>query len=453
MGEDRLAQVRAPSTSSRGAISRRAVLAGAALGLSGLGRADAFAANRRRDLPVDFLWGTAISAYQSEGNNYNSDAWVSEHVTPTLFREASGDACDSYHRYAEDIAIAARLGFNCYRLGIEWARIEPSEGAFSNAELDHYARVLETCRSHGLKPVVTFNHFTTPIWFAARGGFEVEDSPHLFARYCRRAAEHLGGLMHLATTFNEANIQLLLQVMPGMSAALQAARPMLAAAARATGSPRFSRLAFADPDLVTPTMQEAHRRGYAAIKAARPELPVGLTLTTQDIQPLGPNSRAAAYRERLYGDWIDVARSHADFIGVQTYTRILVDANGSVPPPPGAERTQSGYEYYPQALAATIRWAHQAIGKPIYVTESGIATDDDRRRIAFIDEALAGVRACLDEGIPVHSYLYWSLLDNFEWTSGYAMHFGLVAVDRRTFARTPKPSAFHLGAIARANRI
>ena len=180
--------------------------------------------DRRRALPADFLWGTAISAYQSEGNNINSDAWVSENVTPTLFREPSGDACDSYHRYAEDIAIAARLGFNCYRLGIEWARIEPSEGAFSNAELDHYARVLETCRAHGLKPVVTFNHFTTPIWFAARGGFEVPDSPDLFARYCRRAAEHLGGLMHLATTFNEANIQLLLQVMPGMSAALPAAQ-------------------------------------------------------------------------------------------------------------------------------------------------------------------------------------------------------------------------------------
>jgi beta-glucosidase len=436
-----------------GGISRRAVLAGAALGIGGLGQASAGAAEHPRALPAQFLWGTAISAHQSEGNNINSDAWVAENVTPTLFRERSGDACDSYHRYAEDISIAARLGFNCYRFGIEWARIEPSEGAFSNAELDHYARVLEGCTSHGLKPVVTFNHFTTPIWFAARGGFEVADSPDLFARYCRRAAEHLGGLMHLATTFNEANIQLLLQVMPGMTAALPAARAMIAAAARATGSPRFSRLAYADPAVVTPLMQEAHRKGYDAIKAARPDLPVGLTLTTQDIQPLGPDSLAATYRERLYGDWVQVARSHADFIGVQAYTRILVDATGPVPAPSGAETTAAGYEFYPQALANTIRWAHQAIGKPIYVTESGIATDDDRRRIAFIDQALAGVRECIDEGIAVHSYLYWSLLDNFEWTSGYGVHFGLVAVDRRTFARTPKPSAFHLGAIARANRI
>jgi len=93
------------------------------------------------------------------------------------------------------------------------------------------------------------------------------------------------------------------------------------------------------------------------------------------------------------------------------------------------------------------------VGKPIYVTESGIAAKDDARRIAFIDQALDGVRACLDEGIPVHSYLYWSLLDNFEWTSGYGVPFGLVAVDRETFKRTPRPSAYHLGAIAKANRI
>jgi beta-glucosidase len=349
--------------------------------------------------------------------------------------------------------IAARLGFNCYRFGIEWARIEPNEGAFSNAELDHYARMLEACRGHGLKPIVTFNHFTTPIWFACRGGFEEADSPDLFARYCNRAAAHLGGLMHAATTFNEANIQQLILVMTGLKGLGAAAKPMIDASARATGSPKFSRLAYADPAIVTPIMQEAHRKGFAAIKAARPTLPVGLTLTTQDIQPVGPNSQADHYRDVLYGGWIEVARSHADFVGVQTYTRFLVDANGLMPPPEGAELTLSGYEFYPQALAATIRWAHKAIGKPICVTENGIATKDDARRIAFIDQALAGLRDCMEEGIPVHSYLYWSLLDNFEWTSGYGVPFGLVAVDRTTFKRTLKPSATHLGEIARRNLI
>ena len=432
------------------AITRRQLVQALALGGAGIaGRARADA----RDFPPGFLWGTAISAHQSEGNNTNSDSWIRENVRPTLFKERSGDACDSYHRYEEDIALAASLGLNTHRFGIEWSRIEPSAGEFSNAELDHYARVLDACHAHGLKPVVTFNHFTVPVWFAARGGFEAPDSPALFARFCDRVARRLGNRMHLATTFNEANIQLLVRLMPTHAASLPAAREMMAAAARATGSPRFSSLAYADADVVTPLMQQAHRQGYAAIKAAAPRLPVGLTLTTQDIQPVGAGSIADRVRDQLYGEWLDVARSHADFIGLQTYTRFLVDATGIVAPPAEAERTAAGYEFYPQALASTIRWSHRTIAKPIYVTENGIATDDDSRRIAFIDQALAGLRACLDEGIAVHGYLHWSLLDNFEWTAGYAQHFGLVAVDRETFRRTPKPSALHLGAIARANRV
>ncbi len=406
-----------------------------------------------RELPKDFLWGTAISAHQSEGNNTNSDSWLRENLKPTLYKDRSGDACDSYHRYAEDIAIAAQLGFNCYRLGIEWARIEPSEGFFSNAELDHYADVLETCRKHGLKPIVTFNHFTTPVWFAERGCFEVADSPDLFARFCGKAAGHLGDLMHMATTFNEANITLLIPFFPNYDKYRAFAAVTTAAAAKATGSPKFSSVALGDPAISTPLMQEAHRKGYAAIKASRPDLLVGLSLTTQDIQSVGDPSLAKVYRQKLYGDWVNVAREHTDFIGIQTYTRFRVDEKGLVPPPKDAELTAAGYEFYPPALANTIRWAHSAIGKPIYITESGIGTDDDTRRIAFIDQALAGVRDCLDEGIPVHSYLYWSLLDNFEWTSGYDKHFGLVAVDLQTFKRTLKPSALHLGAIARTNKI
>lgn len=434
-------------------ITRRELIGSAIAGTAASVDAASDTPSRKRRAPPEFLWGTAISAYQSEGNNTNNDAWLMENIKPTMFKERSGDACDSYHRFAEDFAIAGGLGFNCYRLGVEWARIEPSEGCFSNAELDHYARMLEACRAHGLRPIVTLNHFTVPLWFAERGGFEVADAPALFARYCRKVVERIGHLMHMATTFNEANIRLLVGLLPLSPAVLQASNASLAAAVKATGSPRFSRLAYADPRLVTPIMQEAHRIAYAAMKSARPELPVGLTLTTQDIQSVGSPALVEHYRGLLYGDWVQVARDHADFFGVQTYTRFRFDEHGMVAPPPGAELTLSGYEFYPQALAATIRWAHQAIGKPIYVTESGIGTHDDRRRIAYIDQALDGVRECLDEGITVHSYLFWSLLDNFEWTSGYSVPFGLVVVDRKTFKRTLKPSAIHLGSCARANQI
>jgi beta-glucosidase len=406
-----------------------------------------------RPVPENFLWGTAISAHQSEGNNVNSDAWLCETVTPTLFAEPSYDACDSYNRYEEDIAIAADLGFNCHRIGIEWARIEPEPGVFSTAELDHYRRVLEACHKRGLKPMVTYNHFTVPRWFAARGGFEVADGADLFARFAERSTAHLGDLISYASTFNEANIQRLLNLLrQSRGDASGAIDAMLAACAKACGSEHFSSLLFAPVATTEPVMLDAHAKATAAMKAGPGDFPVGLTLTMQDVQGVGEGNQAEALIDLLYGPWIEAARV-ADFVGVQTYSRVLVGPHGRLPTPEGAEMTGANYEFYPQALGGTIRFAQERIGRPIYVTESGICTDDDTRRIAYLDQALAEVRKCLDDGIDVRSYICWSLLDNFEWTHGYGERFGLVEVDFDTFARTPKPSAYHLGNIARSGMI
>lgn len=403
-------------------------------------------------VPPDFLWGTAMSAHQTEGNNVNADAWLAEHVTPTLFAEPSNDACDSYHRYEEDVALAADLGFNCHRIGIEWARIEPEPGQFSMAELDRYRRLLEACHACGLKPMVTFSHFTVPRWFAARGGFEVADAADLFARFAERATARLGDLISHATTFNEANIQRLLAQLRGDPRAKGLIAAMLEACARSSGAARFSSLLFAPLETTEPVLLDAHAKATAAMKAGPGTFPVGLTLTMQDVQGVGEGHLAEPLVQALYGPWLAAARQ-ADFVGVQTYTRVRVGAHGPLAPPPGAEMTAAGYEFHPQALGGTIRFAHERIGRPIFVTESGIATDDDTRRIAYIDAALAEVRHCLADGIDVRSFIYWSLLDNFEWTSGYAQRFGLVEVDRQTFDRMPKPSASHLGRIAKAGRV
>ncbi len=440
-------------------MMRRSLLAAGAASLAGLtSLANAAAADRseasRKPAPKGFLWGTAISAHQSEGDNVNSDSWVNEHVKPTLFREPSGDACDSYERYGEDIAIAAGMGLNCHRFGIEWARIEPVEGEFSNAVLDHYARVLETCHARGLAPIVTFNHFTVPRWFAERGGFEVADGADLFARFASRATARLGPLMSAATTFNEANVARMIPVLVPAAAKIRPQiEKMLEASAKASGSDRFSSIPFAEPDVIEPVMLDAHAKAYAAIKAGPGRFPVGLTLSMQEIQAEpGGEAMAEQVRRSLYAKWLSPS-TPSDFIGVQTYTRIRVGPNGPVPVPAGLELTGAGYENYPPALGAMIRYAAKQSGKPVYVTESGIATDDDAKRIAFIDAGLDQVRACLDEGVDVRSYIHWSLLDNYEWTAGFKQHFGLVAVDRTTFKRTPKPSAYHFGQIARANRI
>lgn len=399
-----------------------------------------------------FLWGTATAAHQIEGGNVNSDFWLAENVKPTLFQEPSGDACDSYHRYGEDIELAARLGFNTHRFGIEWARIEPEPGQFSLAELDHYKRVLDKCHKHGLAPMVTLSHWTVPRWFAARGGFEQADSPDTFARFADKVARHLSDGMDYATTFNEANIQRMIALMiPNREAARMAVGAMYAACAKASGSDRFSMVLFGETEKVEANMIAAHQKAFAALKAARSALPVGVTITTQEIEGVGPGNKADEVRAALHGPWLDAARG-ADFVGVQTYTRYRIGADGPLPLPEGAERTDAGYEYRPEALEATIRHIAKVTGRPIIVTENGIATTNDARRVAFIDAALAGVARCIADGIDVRGYIHWSLLDNFEWVYGYKQHFGLVEVDRTTFKRTPKPSAVHLGKIARMRR-
>ena len=404
----------------------------------------------RRTMPKGFLWGAAISAHQSEGNDVNSDSWLLENLPETVYKEPSGDACDSYHRYEQDFAIARSIGLNCYRFGIEWARIEPEPGRFSQAELDHYVKVLAACRAHGLLPIVTYNHFTVPRWFAMRGGWEVPDSADLFARFCERATRSLGDQIGMASPFNEANIHLLVKLLRKVATPEYIARraTMVAAAARATNSPHFSSILFTDPDRIDANLLNAHAKAYQAIKSGPGKFPVGVTLTTQAIEAVGDDSLASESESMLYGNWWDAVNA-SDFIGVQAYTRFRVDSKGIVPPPQGAELTAAGYEYYPQALGQMIRLAARKTRKPIYVTESGIGTDDDTRRIAWLDACVAEVERCLGDGIDVKSYIYWSLLDNFEWTQGYGQRFGLVAVDRGTFARTPKPSSRHLAELIR----
>ena len=132
--------------------------------------------------PDGFLWGAATAPHQVEGGNVNSDMWEMEWATPSIFAEPSGDACDHYHRYDEDIALMAELGFNAYRFGVEWARIEPEEGWFSRAELDHYRRMCAACVEHGITPVVTYNHFSFPRWFSRDGGWEGNRRPPIGSR-------------------------------------------------------------------------------------------------------------------------------------------------------------------------------------------------------------------------------------------------------------------------------
>ncbi|MBC2665482.1 glycoside hydrolase family 1 protein [Novosphingobium flavum] len=440
-------------------IDRRNLLAAGAL--TGIG-AMAGAAPRRmaRPAPVDprfpqgFLWGAATAGHQVEGQNVNSDVWFAEHVTPTVYAEPSGDAANSFNLWPTDMDLVRSLGLNTYRFSLEWARIEPAPSEFSLAMLDHYKAMIEGCRARGLNPVVTFNHFACPRWFAARGGWSNPQAPELFARYCDRAARHLAAGIAYALTLNEPNLAGVLQeLLPGNL--LEADKAMTAAAARALGVDHFeagNNLSIRDPAATQAGLLRAHKLGRAAIKAVRPDLPVGVSLAMLDEQAVGRNSLRDAKRERYYGPWLRAVRGD-DFVGVQNYERSVWTDKGKLPPPPGARTNMMGAEVYPPSLAGVVRYAHAVTGRPVLVTEHGVGTDDDTIRQWLIPEALAELKRAMAEGVPVLGYIHWSLVDNFEWVFGYRIHFGLCSLDRATFARTPKPSAHLLGRIARANAL
>lgn len=400
-----------------------------------------------------FLWGAATAGHQVEGNNIAADIWLLEQVTPTVFKEPSGDACDSLNRWREDVAIVKALGLNCYRFSVEWPRIEPAKGQFSQAYLDHYTAIVDHCREQGLAPVVTFNHFTTPRWFAAAGGWEQRDAPQLFARYCDKVARAMAGGISHALTFNEPNLALggKWAIDPPPPAAVAALRACVAAAARASGSDRFSLLNGGDPEPMIPGVTAAHVAARAAIRAVRGDLPIGMSLAIPDNVPVGPDSGIERKRRDIYGPFFAVADKD-DFLGIQTYGRAWVGPHRDVKPPADASRLPDGKEWYPDAVGNVVRYAHKATGKPILVTENGIDAADDAVRQRFIPPAVASVQAAARDGVPVLGYIHWSLLDNFEWLSGYGPKFGLVAVDRRTFKRTVKPSASVLGRIAQGMR-
>jgi beta-glucosidase len=376
-----------------------------------------------RSFPASFEWGTATAAHQIEGQNWNNDWWEWEHRAGSGVVEPSGDACDSWDRWEEDVAIVRDLGLGSYRFSIEWSRIEPEPGEWSRAAIDHYRRLGEALREHDIQPVVTFHHFTSPRWFAAQGGWTADEAPHRFARFCERAASELAPVLSRVCTINEPSVVAIMGHLMGMF------------------PPGVS-----DENAwhrATDVLCRAHRTAVDAIKGAAPGVPVGLTLSMTDYQALpGGEAKLDEIRSMMEDVYLDATEGD-DFVGVQTYSRQRIGPHGWTGPEPGIPVLPLGYEYYPQALAATIRrtWKYTRGSLPILVTENGIGTDDDTQRIEYMKTALDGVAECLADGIDVRGYMYWSLLDNFEWTLGYGPKFGLVEVDRTTFTRRLKPSA------------
>jgi beta-glucosidase len=388
-----------------------------------------------RAFPAGFTWGTATAAHQIEGGNTNNDWWAFEHQPGSGCAEPSGDACDSWHRWPEDADLVAGLGLDNYRFSVEWSRIEPAEGEYSRAALEHYRAQCVGLRQRGIDPIVTLHHFTTPQWLSSRGGWELDSTAGHFGRFCTVVAEALGDVMARACTINEPNIVATMGWHAGMFPPGKT-------------DVELSRS-------VSAHLVDGHRAAVEAIRAAAPGVPVGLTLSMTDYQ-LAPGGEEQLDRIRHHSEdvYLDAVAGD-DFLGVQVYTRMLIGPDGWAGYEPGVPVLDMGYEFYPAALANCLRRAwHVTEGAlPLLVTENGIGTTDDAQRVDYVRQALAGVLDVIDEGIDVRGYTYWSLLDNFEWALGYRPRFGLVEVDRRTFARTAKPSATWLASVAAANAL
>lgn len=389
---------------------------------------------------TEFLWGASTSPHQIEGNNLNSDWWAKEHTFPQLF-QPSGDALDGYHRYPEDMQLLADAGLNAYRFGIEWARIEPVEGHISRAELAHYRRMIDTALDAGLTPVVTLQHFTVPAWFQQAGGWLAPEAIDRFRSFVQASTEILTDVPYIVT-INEPNVLALMSLMD--SAISGGTFDLQAAAAN-----RSEGLARVVPDpAVGDRLLEAHAAAREILHASVSGK-VGWSVAGQAFQSTPGNEERFVEVKYAWEDKFLEAAREDDFIGVQAYTSQLVDATGIVPHPEDAGNTLTGWAYRPDAIGIALRNAAEVTrGVPALITENGIATTDDQRRIAYTSDALAHVAQAMTDGIDVRGYLHWSALDNYEWGDWEAT-FGLIAVDRTTFQRHPKPSLGWLGNVAR----
>lgn len=380
--------------------------------------------------PEGFLWGAATAAHQIEGNNVNSDWWRAEEAGRLPYR--SNGACDSWNRWPEDIQLLSQIGLNAYRLSIEWARVEPEPGQFDQSALDVYRRQLVGLKQAGIEPMLTLHHFTSPRWLADQGGWSNPDVVPRLADYADRVARQTNDLVKWWITINEPSIL-------GLKAYVEGSwpphRPM-----DLRGYLRLMRHA-----------ARGHVLARQAITSRRRDALVSMAFALWPMQALRWWSPIDQTMARL-GDWLWQGRVLSrtlpwlDWIGVNYYSRTLVGWPWPAVPNSGsAERTDFGWEIYPQGLYDVVRRVGR-YRKPVVITENGIANADDDQRPAYIVAHVREMYRAICAGVDLRGYMHWTLLDNYEWAEGFEQRFGLASRDR-----VLRPSAWIYGRIARAN--
>lgn len=400
--------------------------------------------------PAGFLWGAATSAYQVEGGNSNSDWW--EWEKQGRADNESGQACDYWNRWKEDHDLLTELGINTFRLSIEWARIEPEEGIFSEEAIRHYREIFEDLKKRNIKTQVTLWWWTSPIWFQNKYGFHRKASVKLFARYVKKITEELGDLIDMFTVLNEPMVPLGQGFLGGVF------------------PPGFKN-PFKFIKAVN-NIARAYKKSYKIIHEIKPDAPVGITYLYNWYESEGfgiflnfINRIAQWYRIDLLGKKI---KGFQDYIGVNYYRLGKIKFNWRKIRMDSRNQTYLGFEIeedkdnvmkwitYPKGIYKVLKNASTKFKLPIYVTENGGPTRagfEDENRIKFIKNHLKFVHKAIEEGIDIRGYDFWSLVDNLEWLYGYAPKFGLIEIDRKTLERKPRKSFYEYSKICKNNEL
>jgi len=394
--------------------------------------------------PKDFYWGAATSSYQVEGNNPNADWWAWELQAG---KTRSGQACRHYELFEQDFDLVKSLGHNAHRLSIEWSRIEPKEGEFSDEAIGHYIDVIRALRKRGIEPMVTLHHFTNPSWFASSGGWTNPKCVKQFIHYCDFVTRALARGVNYWFTINEPTVYFSHSFLWGM------------------WPPQAK--SFLKTKAVYHHLNEAHIEAYRLIHGIYKELnlpkpSVGIAQHMQAIVGCDnslKNRLAVAMRKQLYNLVIidHLAGNKAlDFIGVNYYSRHQVDVHswwignllmekcqeGHHP----LKKNSLGWDIYPEGLSQVLLDLKK-YRLPVIISENGICTNDDNERWMYIQSHLKNVHLAMEQGVDVKGYLYWSLMDNFEWAEGFVPRFGLIDIDYTTFQRTVRPSALNFAKV------
>ena len=401
--------------------------------------------------PPNFKWGAATASYQVEGGIENND-WAQaarEGKVPPC-----GRACEHYERFEQDFDIAKSLGHNCHRLSIEWSRIEPEEGRFDEREIEHYRKVLQALHARGLEPFITLWHFTLPLWFVEKGGFENENAPKIFARYCAYVAGKLERHCTHFSTINEPMVYVSngwargtwppFKKWPGIEYAAITTSGRTINPQSELGLGNIIRYIS-----VMRRLERAHNAAYDAIKKVCPDAEVGIVkqviLYHANANPI---NRIMAGVMNWFWTYRFMSRviAKCDVIGLNYYLHKKFGDRRVY------DKTDIDWDVFPEGICEALMMLKD-YQKPVYVSEAGVADAKDRIRAGYIRSTVDCIHFAIENGVDVRGYMYWSLLDNYEWANGFTQRFGLVEVDYSTQERRIRESAYVYKRICERNAL